>query len=217
MAKCLYCHKEMGRAGKYCNTICQQAYLTDEYIQNWKAGNETGLVGQFGVSKRIRNYMLKKANFKCERCGWGETNPFTDTLPLELHHKDGDYRNNVENNLEILCPNCHSLTANFKGANQQSKRNRDGYISRKNYCIDCGISILSTSTRCSSCESKIREQSPPISRDELKILIRRTAFTQIAKKFNVSDNTIRKWCDKYNLPRKASDIKKITDTDWELI
>jgi hypothetical protein len=37
---------------------------------------------------------LEKSNYKCEKCGWGEINPFTNTLPLEIHHLDGDYRNN---------------------------------------------------------------------------------------------------------------------------
>ena len=40
-------------------------------------------------------------------------------------------------------------------------------------------------------------------------------FTQIGKEFGVSDNAIRKWCDKYGLPRRVSDIKKYSDKDWE--
>ena len=43
------------------------------------------------------------------------------------------------------------------------------------------------------------------------------SFTAIGKKYNVSDNAVRKWCDKYNLPRKASEIKKYSDEEWELI
>ena len=56
-----------------------------------------------------------------------------------------------------------------------------------------------------------------VSREELKTLIRTLPFLQIGEKFNVSDNTIRKWCDKYNLPRKASEIKKYSDEEWNLI
>lgn len=70
---------------------------------------------------------------------------------------------------------------------------------------------------CSAKARTISKEQMLISREELKKLIRTTSFTQIGKQFGVSDNAIRKWCDKYNLPRKVSDIKKISDKDWELI
>ena len=158
--------------------------------------------------------MLKKANYQCEICGWGETNPYTNRIPLEIHHKDGDYRHNEELNLQVLCPNCHSLTATFKGANKIGREDRSKYISRKNYCINCGAEIGATSTKCRSCAAK---KELPITKEELKDLIRITPFTQIGKKFGVTDNAIKKWCDKYNLPRKVSEIKKYSDEEWELI
>lgn len=40
----------------------------------------------------------------CERCGYKE-NPHI----LGIHHKDRDRKNNSRDNLEVLCPNCHSL------------------------------------------------------------------------------------------------------------
>jgi len=42
-------------------------------------------------------------------------------------------------------------------------------------------------------------------------------FTQIGLKFNVTDNGIRKWCKKYNLPAKRSEIKNYSDEEWEKI
>ena len=48
-----------------------------------------------------------------EKSAFSSSNLFTNKIPLELHHKDGDYRNNNEDNLELLCPNCHSLTSNY--------------------------------------------------------------------------------------------------------
>jgi 5-methylcytosine-specific restriction endonuclease McrA len=38
-------------------------------------------------------------------------------LPLELHHKDRNHFNNDLNNLQILCPNCHSIQEGNAGAN----------------------------------------------------------------------------------------------------
>ena len=42
-------------------------------------------------------------------------------------------------------------------------------------------------------------------------------FTRIGAKYDVTDNAIRKWCDAYGLPRKATLIKEISDEDWEKI
>lgn len=215
MSKCLFCQKELIKSQKkYCSSVCQQNYQHSIYIEKWLNDEEDGMCGQFGISKHIRTYLIKKSNYKCELCGWGEINPFTNTLPLEIHHIDGNYKNNKRKNLQVLCPNCHSLTENAKGANRSGRDGRNKYAPRKNYCIDCGIEIASTSTKCRSCASK---KELPITREELKDLIRSVPFTQIGKTFNVSDNAIRKWCDKYNLPRKSTDIKKYTDIEWELI
>ena len=55
------------------------------------------------------------------------------------------------------------------------------------------------------------------SREELKKLIREKPFLQIGKMFNVSDNAIRKWCDRMDLPRKKTDINAYSDEEWALI
>lgn len=114
---CCNCGKELNRNGKYCSIKCQQEFQHKEYIQKWKDGEEDGMCGKYAVSKHIRSYLVDKHNNKCSKCGWGEVNLFTGNVPLEIHHKDGDYTNNDEDNLELLCPNCHSLTATYKAAN----------------------------------------------------------------------------------------------------
>jgi hypothetical protein len=48
----------------------------------------------------------------------------------------------------------------------------------------------------------------------LKDLIRSTPFTQIGKKYGLTDNGIKKWCISYNLPSKKKDINKYTDEEW---
>ena len=107
--------------------------------------------------------------------------------------------------------------------NKDSMRERNKYIGRKiikKYCIDCGVEIRAESIRCRNCESKHRTiplENMPITREELKNLIRTVPFTQIGKKYGVSDNAIRKWCDKFNLPRTVKDIKSYSDEEWKLI
>ena len=70
----------------------------------------------------IRQYLIDKYN-GCQICGWNEINPTTGKTPLEVHHIDGDCTNNAEENLQLLCPNCHSLTPNSGALNKgNSKR-----------------------------------------------------------------------------------------------
>lgn len=52
----------------------------------------------------------------------GEVNPVTKLVPLQIHHIDGDCLNNNEDNLELLCPNCHSLTETYGNLNTTSSR-----------------------------------------------------------------------------------------------
>ncbi len=39
-------------------------------------------------------------------------------IPLELHHRDGDRTNNHLSNLQLVCPNCHAQTDNYRGKNR---------------------------------------------------------------------------------------------------
>lgn len=49
----------------------------------------------------------------CEMCGNKEW--LGHKIPLELHHIDGNHNNNNLNNIQLLCPNCHALTDNYRG------------------------------------------------------------------------------------------------------
>ena len=114
---CANCGKEIAKKKKFCNNHCQKEFEYKSYIQKWKKGELDGLRGEYQISMHIKAYLFKKYNNKCARCGWGEINPFTNKIPLEIEHIDGNYRNNKEYNLILLCPNCHSLTSTYKGAN----------------------------------------------------------------------------------------------------
>ena len=119
---CLNCGKEIPYKNKYCSSKCQQDYQHKTYINRWKQGDENGVRGEYSLSKHIKRYLFDKYDSKCYKCGWGEVNQFTGNIPLEVHHKDGDYSNNSEDNLELLCPNCHSLTDTYKAGNMGNGR-----------------------------------------------------------------------------------------------
>lgn len=63
-----------------------------------------------------RGLILKRGH-RCECCGL--TKWLDMDITLEVHHIDGDKLNNDEENLSLLCPNCHALTDTFRGRNMQ--------------------------------------------------------------------------------------------------
>lgn len=75
--------------------------------------------GKLENTVRLKIRLLKAGlkNAECEMCKnikW-QNKP----IPLELHHEDGDRKNNVLSNLSLLCPNCHALTDNYRGKNKK--------------------------------------------------------------------------------------------------
>ena len=125
---CLNCGKLLNNIQtKYCSNICQADYQYKQYINRWKSGEETGLSGEYGISQHIRRYLMDKYSCRCQLCGWGEVNQYTNTTPLEIHHIDGNYKNNNEDNLQLLCPNCHSLTETYKSHNKNGRKQRAKY------------------------------------------------------------------------------------------
>jgi DNA-binding transcriptional ArsR family regulator len=56
---------------------------------------------------------------RCERCGVTEWNG--EPLVMQLHHKNGDGRDNRLQNIEFLCGNCHSQTDTYGGRNGHRK------------------------------------------------------------------------------------------------
>lgn len=115
-----------------------------------------------------------------------------------------------------LCPNCHALTDTYRGKNIQSQ-----FEKTENHCDVCGKVISNRAKQCITCYHqsdlyKEQHNKPcPIDRQTLKQLIRHNSFTSIGKKYNVSDNAIRHWCIRFELPHKKKDINIIPDKIWE--
>ena len=139
--QCLNCKKDIPLKNlskkeyekrKFCSNECQMNYKHKEIISAWKSGEFNGIVGSKwkDLSRSIRTYLFNKYENKCARCGWSEINPYTGTLPLEIEHIDGDAINNKEENLILLCPNCHSLTSTYKGANKGNGKRNVKWMSR---------------------------------------------------------------------------------------
>lgn len=133
---CINCGKECsgqtrGMVYKYCSSKCQHEYLRREFIEKWKKGEVDGTTcNGFSVSIHIRHYLLEKNNYKCEKCGFSGVNPYTNNTVLQIHHIDGDSSNNKEENLQVLCPNCHAMTDNFGSRNKNATKGRTQYFGK---------------------------------------------------------------------------------------
>ena len=115
---CLTCCKIIVHSNKkHCSSMCYQQYRFKKYIQMWLNGEVDGS-SKTGCSNTIRTYLFIKHNHACSKCGWREINPITGKCPLEVDHIDGNFKNNTEDNLRLLCPNCHSLTPTYKALNK---------------------------------------------------------------------------------------------------
>lgn len=89
---------------------------------------------------------------------------------------------------------------------------------QKHFCKRCGKEISTAdATYCRECKSFLERKVERPSREELKSLIREKSFTQIGEIYGVTDNAIRKWCDAEGLPRKKTEINKISNKEWENI
>ena len=123
---CSCCGKTYVGKTKYCSRLCNQNFKIKQYLSGeWNGCHKSG-----ELAPLIKKYLIEKNGNKCSKCDWAERHPVTGNLILQTHHKDGDCRNNKEDNIEILCPNHHALTDNYGSLNKNSGRtNRKKYYS----------------------------------------------------------------------------------------
>ena len=136
MTICTHCgNPTKSSINLYCSLQCQNDYQFEQYILRWKRGLESGGrgVNTKNISAHLRRYLFNKFGSACSLCGWCEINKTTSRTPLEIDHIDGNSENNQENNLRILCPNCHALSSNFRNLNHGNGRawRKQKYIKEK--------------------------------------------------------------------------------------
>ena len=125
MSACLQCHLPIKKSSQYCSNKCQSDFQYIAYISDWKHGKADGGRGvrAKNISGHVRRYLTEKYGSACSLCGWNKQNPTTRKVPLEIDHIDGNSENNGEENLRLICPNCHALTPSFRNLNRGKGRN----------------------------------------------------------------------------------------------
>lgn len=146
--------------------------------------------------------------YQCDRCGINKWN--NESIVLELHHKNSINSDNRIENLQILCPNCHSQTRQFcgRGKRKYIKKITQKSIFQKQYikgiCEFCKQEFRKKKRSRKFCSRKcanqiicpnnaLRHLKDRPSKQELLNLLKDLSYLKVAKLYNVSDNTIRKW------------------------
>jgi hypothetical protein len=120
----MFCGFELTCSNRiYCSNQCQRDCDYKQYIEKWKSGDVNGGRGinAKNISRHLIRYLRDKYSI-CSLCGWNIIHPKTGRVPLEIDHIDGNSENNQEDNLRLICPNCHSLSSNFRNLNRGSGR-----------------------------------------------------------------------------------------------
>lgn len=149
-------------------------------------------------------------------------NPVSNMENLEVNHIDHDKLNNNLDNLE-WCTHKENLNkmVDFYIENPNKKPKKEKNFHKKIYCKNCGkkLSMNSNSTRTGLCKKCYLDNSRVIfddyvvtsngklTKDKLYNLLKNNNFSVVGRMFNVSDNTIRKWCRKLHIPDKAKYYK----------
>jgi hypothetical protein len=128
------------------------------------------------------------------------------------------------NKCVLLCANCHREVEDgmvscdgLEDIRVNLEYEPKMKIKKINNCEDCNKIILNSSKRCVNCEKENRKininkrkvKNRP-TREEIiaMVLFDKMSFIKIGKKYNVSDNTIRKWCISVKLPKSSSEWRK---------
>lgn len=176
-----------GRARKYSTNYTK----AEEYLSSNKKISSAKL-----KVKLVKENLIED---KCAICGISSW--MNKPITLQLHHINGNHYDNRLENLQVLCPNCHSQTDNYCGNVNANPT--------KYYCEDCGKQISSKKSKyCPVCAAKHKRKLERPSLEELIETFKNIkSYKGVGEIYGVSDSSIKKWFISYGLPDNIKDLK----------
>ena len=120
-------HNGQYGSGRFCSKSCANAYSASSHSRITLDKLESGKCPNVSSSK-LRSWLLRNGLKKnaCEQCGLSSWNGHS--LVVQVHHIDGNKHNNKLSNLQMLCPNCHSITDTYGFKGVKYKKGKDNAI-----------------------------------------------------------------------------------------
>lgn len=148
------------------------------------------------LKKRLIEEGIKEHRCEgCKRTEW-EGAP----IPLQIHHVNGVHNDNRLENIQLLCPNCHSLTDIYAGknANRENNTKYNKVLSKKYMKKEQWLEL----------QEKRWIANHPSKETLCSVFKEVGSFRGVGKLYGVSDKAIAKWFKHYGLPTTKEELKK---------
>lgn len=154
-------------------------------------------------TSRLRRAMIESGvDYRCRECGQ-EPLWHGKPLVLQIEHKNGDNSDCRPENVEFLCPNCHTQTPTHgkpkcirPARTCQSCGSRIKHRNKSGHCVEC------YTPKMRNCKPVPRRMTPAIPTTiALLELVWAIPTTALAARLGVSDKAINKWCKKRGIPK----------------